>query len=96
LQESYSTRNLLFRCKCREGSQFVVEYKRRYGQVPDAFAALAFDAASVLIDAIGRANSTDPGKVRDALVETQEYPGVTGTITIDADRNVVKGGRSTD
>jgi ABC-type branched-subunit amino acid transport system substrate-binding protein len=46
---------------------FVRAYKSRFGQIPDAFAALAFDATGVLVDAIGRANSTDPGKIRDAL-----------------------------
>ena len=28
--------------------------------------------------------------MRDALAETQDYPGVTGTITMDADRNPIK------
>jgi len=69
---------------------FVGEYKRRFGQIPDQFAATAFDAAGVLIDAIGRANSTDPDKIRDALAHTKDYAGVTGTITIDADRNAAK------
>jgi branched-chain amino acid transport system substrate-binding protein len=70
--------------------QFVVEYKMRYGEVPDAFAALGFDAAGVLFDAIGRADSTDPGRIRDALAQTKNYAGVTGTITLDANRNAVK------
>jgi branched-chain amino acid transport system substrate-binding protein len=70
--------------------EFVREYKSRFGQMPDMFAALAFDAAGVLIDAITRANSTDPRKIRDALAQTKDYPGVSGTITIDADRNAAK------
>ena len=70
--------------------EFVREYKSRFGQMPDMFAALAFDAAGVLIDAIGRANSTDPGKIRDALAQTKDYSGVTGAITIDAERNAAK------
>jgi branched-chain amino acid transport system substrate-binding protein len=70
--------------------QFVGEYKRRFGEIPDMFAALAFDAASVLFDAIRRSNSTDPRKIRDALAQTKDYPGVTGTINIDADRNAAK------
>jgi branched-chain amino acid transport system substrate-binding protein len=75
----------------RPGVQdFVREYKSRFGQIPDMFSALAFDATGVLIDAIGRANSTDPDKIRDALAQTKNYPGVTGTITIDADRNAAK------
>jgi len=70
--------------------EFVREYKSRFGQLPDMFAALAFDATGVLVDAIGRANSTDPGKIRDALAQTKDYPGVTGTISINGDRNAAK------
>jgi branched-chain amino acid transport system substrate-binding protein len=37
-----------------------------------------------------RAGSTEPVAVRDALAQTADFPGVTGTITIDAQRNAVK------
>ena len=70
--------------------EFVSEYKKRFDQIPDVFAALAFDAAGVLFDAIRRANSADPAKIRDALAQTKDYAGVTGTITIDKDRNAAK------
>jgi branched-chain amino acid transport system substrate-binding protein len=70
--------------------KFVNDYKTRYGQVPDALAALAYDAARVLADAMTRANSTDGAKVRDAIAVTKDFPGVTGNITLNADRNAVK------
>ena len=70
--------------------KFVADYKARYGATPDALAALGYDAARILADAITRANSTDGAKVRDALAQTKGYKGVTGTITIDKDRNAVK------
>lgn len=70
--------------------EFVREYKMRFGESPDALAALSFDAANILFDAIGRASSTDPAKIRDALAQTKNYRGVTGTITIDGDRNAAK------
>ena len=70
--------------------KFVADYKARYGATPDALAALGYDAARILADAITRANSTDGAKVRDALAQTKDYKGVTGTITIDKDRNAVK------
>jgi branched-chain amino acid transport system substrate-binding protein len=69
---------------------FVKAYTARYGQAPDALAALAFDAANILFDAMKRANSTDPKAVRDALAQTKEFAGVTGRITIDDKRNAVK------
>jgi branched-chain amino acid transport system substrate-binding protein len=70
--------------------KFVSEYKARYGATPDALAGLGFDAASVLFDAIKRANSTDGAKIRDAIAQTKDFAGVTGKITLDKDRNAVK------
>lgn len=71
--------------------QFVAEYKQRYGNLlPDAHAALAFDAARLLFDAISRTGSTEGDKLRDALAQTKDFNGVTGVISMDADRNAVK------
>jgi len=70
---------------------FVDLYRQRYGNLlPDAHAALAYDAARILFDAIARAGSTDGEKVRDALAQTRNFAGVTGLISMDADRNAVK------
>jgi branched-chain amino acid transport system substrate-binding protein len=70
--------------------KFVADYQAKYGEVPDALAALGYDAAKILFDAIERAGSTEPAAIRDALAETANFPGVTGSITIDEDRNAVK------
>jgi branched-chain amino acid transport system substrate-binding protein len=70
--------------------KFVADYKARYSVTPDALAGLGYDAASVLFDAIKRANSTDGAKVRDAIASTKDFDGITGKITIDKDRNAVK------
>jgi branched-chain amino acid transport system substrate-binding protein len=70
--------------------KFVTDYKSRYKQVPDALAALAYDAAKILAEAFTRAGSTDGPKVRDAIAATKDYQGVTGKISIDKDRNAVK------
>jgi len=70
--------------------KFVADYKARYSVTPDALAGLGYDAASVLFDAIKRANSTDGTKVRDAIASTKDFDGITGKITIDKDRNAVK------
>jgi branched-chain amino acid transport system substrate-binding protein len=71
--------------------KFVTDYKARYGGVePDALAALGYDAMKVLADALKRAGGTDGAKLRDAIAQTKDFPGVTGTITINAERNVDK------
>jgi len=71
--------------------QFVDLYKQRYGNLlPDAHAALAYDAARLLFDALARTGSTDGDKLRDALAQTKNFNGVTGLISMDANRNAVK------
>jgi branched-chain amino acid transport system substrate-binding protein len=70
--------------------KFVADYRAKYNQVPDALAALGYDAARILADAMKRAGTTKGDKVRDALTATKDFPGVTGTITINKERNAVK------
>ena len=71
--------------------QFVEQYKQRYSNLlPDAHAALAYDAARLLFDAIARTGSTDGDKLRDALAQMKNFAGVTGVISMDPDRNAVK------
>ena len=70
--------------------EFVKSYKAKYSEVPDAMAALGYDAAKILFNALETAGGTDPKAIRDALAATEDFTGVTGTITIDKDRNAVK------
>jgi branched-chain amino acid transport system substrate-binding protein len=70
--------------------RFVSAYKGKHGVAPDSLAALGYDAARILVEAIRRAGSTDTPRVRDALAATRDFPGVTGSITLDAKRNAVK------
>jgi branched-chain amino acid transport system substrate-binding protein len=71
--------------------KFVADYKKRYGgTVPDAIAALGYDAMNVLADAIKRAGTTESAKLRDAIAQTKAFSGVTGSISINASRDAVK------
>lgn len=70
--------------------EFIRKYKENFGTVPDAMAVLGYDAAYVLADAIKRAGGVDSEKLRDAIAETKNFPGVSGSITIDQDRNAQK------
>jgi branched-chain amino acid transport system substrate-binding protein len=70
---------------------FVAKFRARFAdEVPDAMAALGYDSAMVLADAIKRAGTTDGPKLRAAIAATKNYPGVTGRTTIDASRNATK------
>jgi branched-chain amino acid transport system substrate-binding protein len=67
--------------------KFIADYRAKYGVEPDALAATAYDAARMLFDAFKRAQSTESAAVRNALAQTKDFPGVTGKITLDSNRN---------
>jgi len=69
---------------------FVKEFQAKYNEIPDAMAPLGYDAAMILFEAIKKAGTTDGAKVREIIAQTQDYPGITGKITIDEERNAVK------
>lgn len=69
---------------------FIKKYKEKYGAIPDGLAAMGYDAARVLGDAMIRAKSLSATDIREALAQTRDYQGVTGKITIDSNRNAVK------
>ncbi len=73
-----------------EIQNFVKAYQAKFNVAPDSLAALAYDSAKVLADAIKRAGGTDSAKLKDAINATKEFPGVTGKITLDGSRNAVK------
>ena len=73
-----------------EIQNFVKAYQAKFGVAPDSLAALAYDSAKVLADAIKRAGGTDSAKLKDAINSTKDFKGVTGIITLDASRNAVK------
>lgn len=73
---------------------FVAAYQAEYdGETPNAFAALAYDAGTVLKEAITKAGTTDPTAVRDTMADTSTvYTCVTGTFTFDQSGTPLKGG----
>jgi branched-chain amino acid transport system substrate-binding protein len=90
IQGSYFSTHFSAESKDPRVVKFVADYKKQFNADPDGISAVAYDGASILYDAIKRAGSTDPAKIRDALAATKDFPGVTGKITIDKDRNAIK------
>jgi branched-chain amino acid transport system substrate-binding protein len=70
--------------------KFNSAYSQRYGKQPDANAALAYDALKILADAFQRAGTSEGPKLRDAIAQTVNFQGQTGSISFNAERNVVK------
>jgi branched-chain amino acid transport system substrate-binding protein len=69
---------------------FIKKYQAKYREETDAMAALGYDSAMILADAIKRAGTTESAKLRDAIAATKDFPGITGRITIDDKRNASK------
>jgi len=68
---------------------FVKKYQEKYKADPDALAALSYDGANILFDAIKRAGKVDAVAIRDALQAT-DSEAVIGKIKYDANRNPIK------
>jgi branched-chain amino acid transport system substrate-binding protein len=68
------------------GRQFVEAYERQYGEAPDHFAALTYDAVMLVADAVRQAGFDREG-IRDYLATVgngrQPYQGVSGLIAFD-------------
>lgn len=71
---------------------FIAAFKKEYnGELPDAMAALGYDAFNVIMDAMKRSGANvTRDTIKDQLAATKGFKGVTGEITIDKDRNAVK------
>lgn len=69
---------------------WVKKYREKHGQTPDALATLAYDATNLLLEAIRKANSGDPVKIREALASIKGFKGVTGESAMDENGNAVK------
>lgn len=70
--------------------KFVKSFRDAYGSLPDGMAALGYDAAHLLADALRRAGTAEGPKLRDAIAATRDFQGVTGRISIDSQRNARK------
>lgn len=75
---------------------FVEAYKKRFKnsdgspKAPDAMAALGYDSAMILAEAMKRSGSTEGPKVREALAATKDFDGVTGRTIINEKRDATK------
>jgi branched-chain amino acid transport system substrate-binding protein len=74
-----------------ETARFIATFKKKFnGALPGLFDAQGYDGLMMLADAIKRANSSDPKVFKSALAQTRNFKGVSGTITIRANREPVK------
>ncbi len=73
-----------------EVQNFVKKYQAEYNATPDGLAALGYDAAKLLLDAMGRAEALDGPTLAKAIAATKDFHGVTGIFSIDEHRDAKK------
>jgi branched-chain amino acid transport system substrate-binding protein len=69
---------------------FVTGFQKKYGAIPNYFAALAYDSIYIMAESIKRAGSTDRKAIRDAMAGIKDFKGLTGNITFTPDRDALK------
>lgn len=70
---------------------FVDSYTAEYNEVPDGFAASAFDAVNIVLDAVAKVG-TDTPALRKELKTLRDYPGVSGyNMSFNEQKEMVKG-----
>lgn len=90
LKNVYFTNHYSSRDSEQKIQDFVKAFEEKYGKKPDAFNALGYDSLYLLADAIKRAGSNDPVKIKEALEQTKDLELITGTFTYDENHNPVK------
>lgn len=70
--------------------EFVRRFRQRFGRDPDSNNALAYDAMMMLAHAIRQGRSLEGAAIRDNLASLKDFDGVSGVITMGADRNPIK------
>lgn len=84
------------------GKKFYSAYKKKYGEEPIGWSLYAYQSAMVVLDAIKKVGVKDRAKILEAVRNTKNFPGVTGTFSFDQNGDttrtdmagyLVKGGR---
>lgn len=70
--------------------EFKTAFNKEYKKDPDAFNALGYDMAYMVVDALERAGEADREKLTEALASTKDFKGITGTLSMDEFHNPIK------
>jgi branched-chain amino acid transport system substrate-binding protein len=91
LEGSYFSNHYSSESKEPAVQEFIKKFQAKYnGKTPDAMAALGYDTAKILAAAITKAGTTDGPALAQAIAQTKDHAGVTGTITLDENRDAKK------
>src|SRR5271168_1717052 len=66
-------------------------YREAYKIAPDNQGSWPYDAVTVLSAAINKAGTTDPGKIREAILALKKFPGAEGEYNFDSNGDGLHG-----
>lgn len=64
--------------------KYAREYQQKTGQAVSTFGGHAYDGLMILVDAMKRAKTAEPAKVRDEIEKTKGYVGTGGVVNMSA------------
>ena len=70
--------------------RFIKKYKEKHGAVPDALAALTYDAAMIILQTLDKIETPTPDGLMKSLSRLKDFQGVTGTISFDKNGDAIK------
>jgi branched-chain amino acid transport system substrate-binding protein len=76
--------------KDKVAEAFISKYKQKHGAVPDALAALAYDATMIYLQSLDKAKKATPEEVVKVLNSLNNFKGVTGNISFDRNGDPIK------
>lgn len=69
---------------------YLKAYKAKFGTEPNSLSALGYDAVYTVVKAIEIGGGPASAQIKDGLTKVKDFPGVTGTFSIDGGRNAQK------
>jgi branched-chain amino acid transport system substrate-binding protein len=70
--------------------RFIKKYKEKHGAVPDALAALTYDAAMIILQTLDNTETPAADGLMKSLSRLKDFQGVTGTISFDKNGDAIK------
>lgn len=86
----FFTNHFTLESKEPKAQEFIKQFRKKYSKNPDGLSARGYDAAQVIIEAMKQAKKISRQSIRNELAALKDFPGVTGTTTMNIKRNAIK------
>lgn len=70
--------------------EFVTNYKKNYGCLPDLLSAQAYDATNIILEALMKSDNVNREELRKSIYNTRDFYGVTGVTHFSSSGEAIK------